>query len=416
MRHGDTRAKDVGILRELAGRVAEIAAKPIQDERRELWRRHNSLERTRPLVIVLGAPFWQEVFPDDKLQCQDPLFRRHERALWQKVYWDRLDDDTVIEPFVTVSAVPATLSGNECWGAPIRFIPSTESRGAGIYDPPIRTEEDIAKLRPQPHNIDEAASAERFRKVQDAVGDILSVHLDRGPAYSGWHADMSTDVARLVGLEQFMLYMIDRPGWLHRVQTIMRDAVLAQHQQAEENGDWRLFHHRNQAMCYSRELPRPGAHAAPVTRDRLWVFCASQETTLVSPAMFDEFILQYQIPILKHFGLAAYGCCEDLTRKIALLRKIPNLRRIAVTPWADVAKCAEEIGTDYVFSWRPSPAEMVCLGLDPGRVRSLTREGLEACRGCHVDITLKDVETVNGRFGDLIEWVRITREVADGRA
>ena len=60
--------------------------------------------------------------------------------------------------------------------------------------------------------------------------------------------------------------------------------------------------------------------------------------------MLDAFILQYQIPGLKKFGLVALGCCEDVTRKIDGFRQIPNLRRIAVTPFADAAQCAEEIG------------------------------------------------------------------------
>jgi hypothetical protein len=406
-------SNDVNVLRELARRVAEIAAKPVQEERRQLWRRHNSLQRTRPLVLMRGMPFWPEVFPDDKLQCRDLLFRSHEKSLRQLIHQDRLADDSVIEPFITVGAVRATLSGDERWGAAIRFIPPAASRGAGIYDPPIKTEADIAKIQPQPHRIDGSASAERLRRIQDALGDILSVHLDRAPLYSGWHADMSTDVARLAGIEQFMLYMLDRPAWLHRVQGMMRDAVLAQHEQAERAGDWRLFHHNNQAMSYSQELPGPGDHFEPVPRDRLWVFFASQETTLVSPAMFDEFVLQYQISIMRNFGLSAYGCCEDLTRKIALLRKIPNLRRIAVTAWADVARCAEQIGTQFVFSWRPSPAETICNSFDPDKTRKIIQEGLAACNGCHVDITFKDVETVNGRFDDLVACVRVAREVAE---
>ncbi|HHN47048.1 MAG TPA: hypothetical protein ENN09_06360 [Planctomycetes bacterium] len=410
-----TNNNDVKVLRALARQVAAIAAKPVQNERRELWRKHNSLERTRPLVIIGSyMPFFHEVLPWDKLECSDPSARELEWLLQQLVWRDRLNDDSIIEPFITVPPVRASLSGEERWGAPIRFIHSTENRGAGIYAPPIKNEEDIEKLLPQPHLIDEAASAERLRKVQDAIGDIIDVHPDRSPMYSGQgRADMSTDTARLIGLEQFMLYMIDRPEWLHRFQSIVRDGVLRQHQQAEEAGDWRLFNHHNQAMCYCRELAGPGEHFNPVQRKDLWTFSASQETTLVSPAMFDEFVLEYQLPIISRFGLSAYGCCEDLTRKIHLLRKIPNLRRISVTPWADVAKCAEQIGNNYILSWRPSPAEMICMGFDPERARRLLREGLNACKDCHADITLKDVETINGRFDDLVEWVRIAKEVAE---
>jgi len=122
-------------------------------------------------------------------------------------------------------------------------------------------------------------------------------------------------------------------------------------------------------------------------------------------------MLQYQIPIMSHFGLTAYGCCEDLTHKIDMLRQIPNLRRIAVALTADVARCAEQIGTDYVFSYRPSPADMVSYGYDPDRIRRILRRDLGVCHDCHVDITLKDVQTVQGDPDRVRNWVRITREV-----
>jgi hypothetical protein len=56
---------------------------------------------------------------------------------------------------------------------------------------------------------------------------------------------------------------------------------------------------------------------------------------------------------------------------------------------------------------------MICTGFHPEKVRRLLREGLEATKGCHVDIALKDVETIGGRFDDLIEWTRIAREVVE---
>lgn len=408
--------EDIRVLRDLAKQVAEIAAKDIQDQRRDLWRRHNSLQRTRPPIYVRWSACWQEVLPPDKLRCQDPFFRNYERAFRESILQDRLGDDYIIEPWVTVQATYATPTGPRRWGPEIRHIPSPEKRGAWKFDPALKTEADFDKMLGPRHVIDEAASARNLAKLQAAVGDILEVALDRGTHYRHWAADISTDLAQLRGLEQFMLDMMDRPAWLHKLLAFMRDGILRAQAQAEEAGDWRLCHHVNQAMPYAQELPDPAANGTPVKRSRLWVFMASQETTLVSPAMFEEFMLQYQIPIMEKFGLAAYGCCEDLTRKIGCLRKIPNLRRIAVTPWADVRYCAEQIQQDYVMSWRPSPAEMICRGFDPDRVRRLTREGLEAAKGCHVDITLKDVETINGNFDNLIEWTRIVRNIVENCA
>lgn len=409
-------SKDIRILRDLARQVAEIAAKEVQDKRRDQWRRHNSLQRTRPLVYVRWLACRQEVFGDEKLGCEDPFFRPYERTLREAIFQDRLGDDFIIEPWIVVRARYAGPTGQRRWGPEIRHIPSPEKRGSWMFDPPLKDEADLAKLIAPRHAIDEQATARDLARVQEAIGDILEVALSRAPQLRMWGGDISTDLASLRGLEQMMWDMVDRPAWLHKLLAFMRDAILRAHEQAEAAGDLHLCDHDNQAMPYSLELADPAADGRAVRRKDLWVFLASQETTLVSPAMFEEFMLRYQRPIMEEFGLAAYGCCEDLTRKIDCLRKVPNLRRIAVTPWADLASCAEQIGQDFVLSWRPSPAEMICTGFDPERVRRTVREALKVCGECHVDITLKDVETIGGNFENLIEWTRIVRGIVEDHA
>jgi hypothetical protein len=228
-----------------------------------------------------------------------------------------------------------------------------------------------------------------------------------------WTGDISTDLGYLRGIENFMLDMSDRPAWLHRLVGFMADGIRRTHEQAEAAGDWSLSAHQNQAMFYAEELPDPAANVNGIQRKQLWGYMAAQEFALVGPKKHDEFLLQYQIPILKEFGLTAYGCCEDLTKKIGILRQIPNLRRIAVSPFADAARCAEQIGADYVLSYRPSPAEMVGYGFDPDRILTILRRDLRACRACHTDITLKDVETVQGDPTRVREWVKLTRRVID---
>ena len=116
---------------------------------------------------------------------------------------------------------------------------------------------------------------------------------------------------------------------------------------------------------------------------------------------------------MKPFGLTAYGCCEDLTLKIDVLKSLPNLRRIGVSPMADVAKCAEAIGPDYIISYRPSPTDMVGYDWNPERAREIMRRDLDHCRDLHVDITLKDVETVQNEPDRIHKWVQIVREITE---
>lgn len=400
---------DIAILRDLAAHYMEICSDPVMDKRRDLWRRHNSLKRTPPLIYV-RAFAWQEM-PQSKLQCQDPLLRGYEDFFRQSLFRYSFDDDFIFEPWITVQAACQT-PPEGVWGLASPRTHSHDNRGSFVWDAPIKTEEDITRLFSPHHVIDENMTEQRIEKLTVEVGDIIPINVDRGPAYRTWDGDISTQLAYLRGLEQMMWDMMDRPAWLHRLLALMRDGILRTHEQAEAAGDWSLSAHQNQAMPYAEELSDPAPNSGPVTRSQLWTFVASQETTGVGPRQFDEFMLQYQLPIMVPFGLVAYGCCEDLTRKIDVLRQIPNLRRIAVSPMADVAKCAAQIGHDYVLSYRPSPTEMVGYGFNPQKIREMLKRDLAACGDCHVDITLKDVETVEYDVDRIQRWVDIAREVS----
>jgi len=403
---------DVTILRDLAKRYADLAAKPIQDERRALWRDHNSFVRTRPPVYVRWLAAWWE-HPESNLQCQAPPYRGPERFFRQMIVQDGIGDDYVLEPWITIGATKVT-PPEGLWGLPIRHSEKTDERGTWKFVPSIVDLADAEKMVEPHHIIDEDDTARRAERLRDAVGDILPVVVDRGPAWQMWAGDISTHLTQLRGLEQLMLDMVDNAEWLHGVLKFMSDGILRAHDEAEAAGDWRLCNHLNQAQPYARELPDPSPSEEAVGRRQLWGYMAAQEYTLISPAMHEEFLLQYQLPILEKFGLVAYGCCEDLTRKIDMLRPIPNLRRIAITPVANVARCAEQIGTDYICSWRPNPSQMICCGFDPDLIRTVVRDAMDAMKGCFVDITLKDVQTVGNRPEDLTEWVKIVRGVSDG--
>ena len=395
------------LLRDLARQYADVAANPVMEVRRAAWRRHNSLKSGRPL-IYLRAFAWHEL-PESHCQITDPFWRQRENKLRHLLYWNSLQDDSIFEPWLTVPAAHAC-SG---WGVDVARHYGDEPRGSFKIDYALRDPGDLAKLRLPHHVIDEKQTAERYAQVHEVLGDILTINLDRAPAYRMWTGDVSTDMGNLRGMENIMLDMTDSPEWLKSFAKFLSDGVLNVQREAEQAGDWNRSAHENQSMTYAEELPDPAANTNGVQRRQLWGYMASQEFTMVSPAMQDEFLLTYQKPIMEQYGLVAYGCCEDLTHKIDILRRIPNLRRIAVSPFANVARCAEQIGRDYVLSYRPSPTDMVGYGLDAEHVAAILRRDLRACRNCHTDITLKDVETVQGDPTRVRRWMSLTRKVID---
>ena len=136
--------------------------------------------------------------------------------------------------------------------------------------------------------------------------------------------------------------------------------------------------------------------------------------------MHQEFELDYAVKYYSRFGLVHYGCCDQLDRKIDLLRKnIPNLRRIAMSPMADVEIGAERIGGDFVLSQQPTPAVFVTDSWEPDFIERELRETLEICDryGCPMDFIMKSISTVRYKPQRLWEWADIAMKVVgDGNA
>jgi hypothetical protein len=403
--------RDEDIVRALAERYAEAAAKPEQGEKRKAWAAHHALKPTRPLVLATYG-MWNvwccDVYGDHAMECRDPFLRNYERQLKMALFQDEVGDDSILEPWLTLRASVQGTWGS-LWGLKEEFSAVTEKGGSKAFRPPIKDWSEAA-LTATAHVVDEAETERNRERLASVVGDLLPIDIQRGPVYGGFSADISTHLVRLRGLNEIMLDMYEHPDELRRALAFMRDGILANNEAAERAGHYTLTGGSNQQPAYAEGLPSRRPNSGPVQRKDLWSFCAAQEYTLVSPEFHDEFLFEYQRPILERFGLVHYGCCEDLTRKITMLRKLKNLRSIAVAPLADVHACAEQIGTDYVASWRPNPTDMVCAGWDEARIRRIVREAGNAFRGGYMHVHLKDVETVQGDPSRFPRWVRIVRE------
>jgi len=414
----ETNIKDINLLRDLAKQYAEIAAKPVQDERRELWCQHFSLKKTRPPILItygLHNVWCREVFASSQMECEDPFWRRYERWLRMQIFHDAIGDDYICEPWIQTFAVLKTSRGiyGEAWDMGPEYLRTGDVGGSFKWKSPIAAWDEMKHLKAPVHEIDEKATKQNHERLGDAIGDILEIDINRSPALIHFAGDISTTITALRGLEQLMLDMYDYPEQLRELLSRLRDGILKNQIEAEKAGDFSLSSQHNQAMTYAEELEQPKPNSGPRKRKELWGFFAAQEYALISPAFHDEFLLQYQMPIMGNYGLLHYGCCEDLTGKIDMLRQVPNLRSIAVTPNADVKKSAEQIGQDYVISWRPNPGDMVCLSWNADRVEQIIREGAEACREGIYHIHLKDVETVQGEPERLQRWTQLVRSTLE---
>jgi len=140
----------------------------------------------------------------------------------------------------------------------------------------------------------------------------------------------------------------------------LRDDYLAYAEWLEKEGLLTLNNENDYvgsgSMGYTRALPQRGWKAGtPARLKDLWVLLESQETVGVGAAQFEEFIFPYQLDIAHRFGLCYYGCCEPVHSRIQVLKKLPNLARISVSPWADEAIMAAECGRAIAYSRKPNP-------------------------------------------------------------
>jgi len=120
--------------------------------------------------------------------------------------------------------------------------------------------------------------------------------------------------------------------------------------------------------------------------------------------------LPYEKRLLAPFGLTGYGCCEDLTRKLDEVFTIPHIRRISISPWADVDVCAAKLRGGYIFSWKPNPAHLVGL-FDEQAVRAYIRHTVEVAQrhGCVLEMILKDTHTCEQHPERFNRWTQIAR-------
>ena len=149
-----------------------------------------------------------------------------------------------------------------------------------------------------------------------------------------------------------------------------------------------------------------------VTPKNMWARGTAQVFASVSPAMHDEFEIEYVKEFFSDFGLLYYGCCEPLHDKIEIVKKMPNVRKLSITPWANVRKAAEQMGREFVMARKPNPAAVAVDHLDEGVLRNDILETLQACRenGTSVEFTLKDISSVNYHPENLTRWEQIVME------
>ena len=401
--------EDRQILRDLALRVAEIAARPEMRQRRDEWVRHNRLAPGRPMIYIDPEGAWSELVPNAALRCRDDAARGAEWRLRVKIHsFEHFASDNVIDRRWIVRKVVRD-SG---WGLERKWHHPEAARGAMGFDPVLIEPADLKKLRIPTIEYDEAATARDVAWARDVFGDILDVTL-KG-LWPDYH--LMNQYSAWRGLDQTLLDLCENPGLVHEAMAFLESAhrdllrqYIAQDLLGLNNDDTAIY---TAGHGYSDQLPQRDWNGAQVRPCDLWSWAEAQEMAVVSPEMHYEFAFAYEKRLLEPFGLSGYGCCEDLTRKLNFVLTLRNLRRVSISPWSDEDACALQLGGKVIFMWKPQPAHLVGAFNAP-LVRDYLRRGVTAARthGCVLEMALLDTHTCEHHPERFDQWSQIAREV-----
>jgi len=407
-------AHDLRILRPLAQAYAQAAAEPCNAARRALHQASNSLRMVRPVVMLDEIP-WQQMDIDGSLTCfcEDEDLRNLEcwmrRSLFQHKHFP---GDRFLQSFVGVGKTVHST------GIGIGVKDGTRTSGHATqiisheYEDQLEEEAALEMIHPPVLTYDEEDTRVRWTKIGEAVGDILPVRIV-GTAQC--NVNSWDDISRYRGVTPILMDLIDRPEYSHAVIEKITQCKEADLNQREAMGlldtEGFLLHC---TPYLADDLPKP--EDGVVTRKNIWGRGTAQIFGAVSREMHAEFDIEYMKRTVGTCGLVYYGCCEPLHNKIDLLERIPNLRKIGVTAWADVNIAAEIIGGRYVVSNKPNPSSVAVSSLDEDALRREIGTVLEACKRYGVrglDVTLKDISTCCNRPENIFRWEQIAMEMAE---
>jgi hypothetical protein len=262
--------------------------------------------------------------------------------------------------------------------------------------------------------VDLVSTELKKKAIEEAIGDILPVKMQMDCLYS-----VPTQMlVHIMSMENMMFAMYDYPELFKEMMDRIANDTLAYYKMLEEN---RLilpttgFESVGQGTwAFNNELPGWDEwEKRPFTPKDVWGFMDSQETVGISPAMYEEFIFPCYKKIAEQYGLLSYGCCEPVDPIWDnCISKLENLRKVSISPWCNEEMMGERLrGSKVMFHRKPSPNFLgVGANLDEAAFREHIRKSLHAARGCKMEITQRDVYTINNDIAKARRYVEVIRE------
>ena len=407
---------DREVLRRLGDQLAAIASLPVHAETADLWRRLNDLDSHRPMVWINEVP-WHEMDVDDELtvRTDDPWARELETRMRRTIYqWNHFRADMVVNDYIDCPHVIHSTDFGIHEDVDVARTDNANDIVSRHYHIQIASIEDVEKIELPRVTYNEQMTDTAFAVMQDLFSDIMPVR-KVGQTHI-WFTPWDY-LIRWTGVQEAMIALYEDPDMVHAAVDRLVDAWMIELDQFVEQNLLALDCDNTRigsgGYGYVSDLPGDDYNPQRVAPHNMWGCSNAQIFSEVSPQMHWEFALEHDMRWLERWGLTYYGCCEPLQNKLDLMRRIPNLRKISVSPWNDYEKILPGIEGEYVASVKPTPAVFVDDVFEPEGARARLQQAVDAGGDfSHIELIMKDISTVRYRPQNLWQWSEIAMDVA----
>ena len=325
----------VKVIRHLARRYMEHAMNPVNSLRLELHRKVNDLESQRPVVLIDELP-WNELSIDDFMDTvsTDPDLVELETFLRRKILqFEKFPGDMVRKPYYPIRKIVIEDSFGINIEQKVIKNDSSNSISSHEYIDQFSDFSRIDDIHIPNISYDKDATLKKFEKISNIISDILPCKISGIPFFYITTWDL---ISELRGVTNLLMDLYDNPEMTHKLVRKLTDVYKHRLSEYERLGlfdnDPSLLHC---TPIKTNDLS-PEKVDGNIMRDNIWGRGAAQIFASVSKDMRKEYDIEYMKETIGTCGLSYYGCCESLDTMIDIIEELPNLRKISITPWADV--------------------------------------------------------------------------------